>query len=346
MIKIRLNSKKIAATSGFLTAFLMICSPAMAAVFSKIYAFGDSLTDTGNINQIVQTATGGFASFPPPPYDNGRFSNGSVWVETLADKLGIDLVNFAYGGATTGIENTLDTTFNNLGLPTDSLLGLQGEVAAFQSQFPGGADANGLYAIWAGGNDFLSTDSTSFQPFDTPDTSLNQVESALNTLANLGAKNFLVLNLPDLGKLPSTIGLVDTQDCSLDAVCLNNLTASFNSQLLASAPSNTNIIALDVNSFVNKAIAKETQFGITFENVTNSCLNETTFTVCSNPDQYLFWDGKHPTAQGHLLIAEAAFQATAVPEPMTILGSWVALGFGTLMQRQFGKNNSKNSDQS
>ena len=50
-------------------------------------------------------------------------------------------------------------------------------------------------------------------------------------------------------------------------------------------------------------------------NVTNACFNGTS--VCSNPDSYLFWDGIHPTAAGHRLIADAAFNVLAVPEPET-----------------------------
>ncbi len=50
--------------------------------FSRIVVLGDSLSDTGNFHQ----ASGGI-----PPYFNGRFSNGRVWVEYLAENLGLEL---------------------------------------------------------------------------------------------------------------------------------------------------------------------------------------------------------------------------------------------------------------
>jgi hypothetical protein len=45
------------------------------AEFTGLYAFGDSLTDTGNLPTEFQL---------PPPYFDGRRSNGILWVEKLA----------------------------------------------------------------------------------------------------------------------------------------------------------------------------------------------------------------------------------------------------------------------
>ena len=86
--------------------------PGREAPFTKIYAFGDSLSDTGNLFAL----TGGF---PPPPYFEGRVSNGIVWIEYLADAMGMDfesVVNYAFAGATTGRDNENDgLEFNGMG---------------------------------------------------------------------------------------------------------------------------------------------------------------------------------------------------------------------------------------
>src|SRR5688500_5638293 len=64
-----------------------------AAPFTRIVAFGDSLTDNGNL----------YASeaYPPsPPYFEGRGTNGPVAVEYLSAALGVPLLDFAVYGAT------------------------------------------------------------------------------------------------------------------------------------------------------------------------------------------------------------------------------------------------------
>src|SRR4051794_146985 len=56
---------------------------APAGLFGKVVVFGDSLSDVGN----VSAATGG-AVPASPPYFHGRFSNGPVYAETLAEYVG------------------------------------------------------------------------------------------------------------------------------------------------------------------------------------------------------------------------------------------------------------------
>src|SRR5258708_3990549 len=74
--------------SAILTAATLMLPLAHARAdstpFSRIFVFGDSLCDTGNFYRL----TGGY---PPPPYFDGRFSNGKLWVEYAADALHMTL---------------------------------------------------------------------------------------------------------------------------------------------------------------------------------------------------------------------------------------------------------------
>jgi outer membrane lipase/esterase len=94
--------------------------------------------------------------------------------------------NLAVGGATSG---TLNVNSALIGLP---LPGLQTEINSFTTA-SGAANPNALYVVWAGANDYLggSTDST---------TVVNNLSNAVTTLTANGAKNIMVVNLPDLGK--------------------------------------------------------------------------------------------------------------------------------------------------
>ncbi|MFN7432375.1 MAG: SGNH/GDSL hydrolase family protein, partial [Betaproteobacteria bacterium] len=72
-------------------------------LFSTTVVFGASLTDTGNVCPAA-------ANCPPsPPYASGRYSDGTLFIETVAGRYGAALVpslrggnNFAYAGARTG----------------------------------------------------------------------------------------------------------------------------------------------------------------------------------------------------------------------------------------------------
>ena len=66
---------------GIAALMLIVSIPASAAshpAFDAIYVFGDSYCDVGNIFK----ATGG--TVPAPPYFDGRFSNGPIWIDHLA----------------------------------------------------------------------------------------------------------------------------------------------------------------------------------------------------------------------------------------------------------------------
>ena len=94
-----------------------------ACAYDAIYAFGDSLTDTGN------------KPAPAPAYFQGRYSNGALWIETLSVQLGFDYVaanNYAESGGETA----------------DALAQVRRFVAPTNTP-------QGLFVVWAGGNDFI-----------------------------------------------------------------------------------------------------------------------------------------------------------------------------------------------
>ncbi|MCW5315271.1 GDSL family lipase [Nostoc sp. KVJ3] len=303
-------------TTGFLLLSLIFPLKVLAKDYDNIYVFGDSLSDTGN----VFNATNGIVP-PSPTYYNGRFSNGPIWVDYLASDLGLTLNlnnNFAFGGATTGTEN--------IGLAT--LPGLQQQINNFVTTNQT-ADPNALYIIWAGTNDYLSY---FFGGDPNPTNTVANLSTALTSLVADGAKDIMVVNLPDLGKSP--FANFNNQRSNLFSTFSSQHNSSLNTtlQLLSQQfSSDTNIIELNVSSLFDQIIADPEKFG--FTNVTNSCISKDLSVVSikdvppqqvlCNPEKFLFWDEVHPTTTAHKLIGELAFSALEpepIPEPSARLG--------------------------
>lgn len=78
-----------------LGALFVLSITAFAGPFDGVVVYGDSLSDNGNLYGAI--------GVPPPPYYMGRFSNGPVAAEYLANNLNVPLTDWAWGGATTGI---------------------------------------------------------------------------------------------------------------------------------------------------------------------------------------------------------------------------------------------------
>ncbi len=301
---------------------------AAASPYRQIYSIGDSLTDRGNTFMV----TGG--AIPPGPptgqYFNGRFSNGENYLDYLANRLNIPVRDFSFGGATSGDRNVLDGLAP--GLP-----GLTQELGLFLGSSPNVA-ANDLFILWIGANDYPPTDTSTFMPYDNPTTTLNNIQSALTTLIGVGAKNIMVINLPPLGTLPRTRGSLDgfcPMGIQFDSDCLNNVTLAHNmglNSLFSAVPSDVKIIPVDTYTLLNRVMANPSEYG--FTNVTDSCYFLATNTACANPDQYLFWDGQHPTSAAHRIIGKTAFRALGIPESNPVLGvlSVGFLGIGSLLR--------------
>jgi phospholipase/lecithinase/hemolysin len=268
---------------------------AARADYVQIVSFGDSLSDTGNL----YAASGGTA--PPSPYYNGHFSNGPIWVESLAAKLGVpNPTPSALGGT----DYAWASAESGAGVsPTYGVPNLLTQVAQFS--LTNKLTAKSLVTVWAGGNDFLNGQTN-------PNVPVSNIVTAITDLAAVGGKNFVVANLPMLDQVPYAQTLTPAQQAGLHALTIayNTNLKSQLTQLQSSLA--VNIYQVDVASLFNDIQNNPAQYG--FTNVTNSALGDGVYSGSG----YLFWDGIHPTTAGHALIADAAF-AQATPEPSTFL---------------------------
>src|SRR2546423_1544118 len=89
----RCKSTLMRAALGHCIALLLALPlHSFALPFSNIYVLGDSLSDQGNLFLATSSLAGPSNAFPAPDHNfNGRFSNGPVYTDVVAQKLGLPL---------------------------------------------------------------------------------------------------------------------------------------------------------------------------------------------------------------------------------------------------------------
>jgi phospholipase/lecithinase/hemolysin len=296
-----------------------------------LYVFGDSLADIGN-DLILTKNPDGVPTIPPSfspyrTYRKGRFSNGPLGVEHLwwrisknapesrkALKPSLSVkkfkagqsLNFAFGGAGTGLSTTTPTGF--------TVFGLLGQVAMFRDFQPSPAvAAPALYVLIAGSNDYVFA--TPAAPPD-PVAVVGNIARAIQELYALGARNFLILNVPDLGAVPLV-----PPEAKAGLTYLSGVHNQLLAQTLESLPAQlegARIIPFDLASAAQNAAsgmnttvpALETFAypGLSFCLFTNpaTCRDVPTFKVGAS---YFYWDAEHPTATVHKLLGDAMYDA-------------------------------------
>jgi outer membrane lipase/esterase len=298
--------------------------------YSNLTVFGDSLSANAAIAQLSS------AFVPPPPYYQGRFSNGPVYAEYLPGLLKLNgFADYAIGGAYSGQLNltlgavpvsgtNINATLNSLagsssplGFPYDT--SVSGQIARYLAS-GGKPSASGLFIVWGGANDYLNMAGVVGAQ---PSLSTTQVQTVIGqqvtatvanltadvaTLAKAGARNFIVPILPNLGATPSLNGSAASAQLGTLA------TASANTALVTAMAGlqqqlGVKIFMVDVAGMLNDIIANPGKYGVS--NVTAACVG--TSSLCSTPGSYLFWDTVHPTAGIHQILAEAVTATVNAP---------------------------------
>lgn len=287
--------------------------------FRRSRFFGDSFSDTGNTIA-------------------GRFSDGLVWTDYMAQHLGLpaDAAPAFAAQRNSGIYAVAGAATTASVFPNTST---QNQLDRWLTR-PGGAatDATGLYTYFGGANDILNAAQAVAGGTLTPQAAqLAAIQAALNVgqgasaLATAGAKFILLPNVVDLGRVPR----VQAIPLPGAAAAVTGLTALFNATLasqivgLRSTFTTTTFfdLRLDIllDNVFHDAARGGAQYGIT--NTTQRC-DQAGPPFCGVS---LFHDDLHPTALAHSHVADAAYRLAAfdrnvvVPEPatwaLTLLGA-------------------------
>jgi phospholipase/lecithinase/hemolysin len=303
---------------GLLLWLALLGSPAAHAttpLYPALYVFGDSLSDAGN-----NWLSSGGATPLSPPYYLGHYSNGPTWAENLGPLLGLPAplpsfiggTDYACGGAMTG------TTSIHVANDTD----LPVQLTTFRTQstppVPGA-----LYALDIGSNDLSNIRAnpgiTAAQARAVADQAVTNATRFIGKLFGLGMRNLLLLTVADQSMQPAASSL---NGAHLQAI--RAMDQYYNSRLLAAATQlaaqdGFRLLVFDMYAFTDTLVANAIVLGYT--NSSNACWSgdytDTDGTLCSTTvagqDQYVFWDHIHPTAPGHVLIAQQVLTLLQTP---------------------------------
>ena len=310
--------------SIFLAAALAVAvstvPTAAKAPFARIVVFGTSLSDSGNA-----FALRGATNTPPDylldpllipgaPYARGglHFSNGATWVEQLARSLGLaGSVRPAFASETP--EATNYAVASARAYADGKNVNLGDQVQAFLADVGGVAPSDALYVIEMGSNDIRDA-IVAFQTGGLPaaqqvlQQALASIAQNMQVLYGAGAREFLVWLPPNVALTPAIRNLDHVSPGA--AQLATALTQAFNGGLngvltqLSAIPDIT-IRRLNAYALLNEIVADPQTYDL--NNVTDACVtpNVAPFS-CDHPDEYLFWDGIHPTRAVHAIVASAA----------------------------------------
>ncbi|KAJ4710160.1 GDSL esterase/lipase [Melia azedarach] len=318
--------------------------------FPALIAFGDSILDTGNNNNLNSVTK---CDFPPYGKDfiggkpTGRFCNGKILTDLIAEGLGIkeivpayldpnlqskDLptgVCFASGGSgldplTSSIQSVVSASdqLNNFKDYLGKLKRVVGEEKA------NNIISNSVFLLSFGNNDiaitYFNTPSRSFQYTVASYSSqlADWTSTFIKDLYGLGVKKVAVLGTLPLGCLPvlRTIQEGPLRVCGDNA---NEAAQLFNSKLssrvksLSSSLPQAKIVYVDVYNPLLDIIKNPARSG--FNVLDNGCCgvgaieagplcNQFVTSTCANVSQYVFWDSAHPSERAYRILASPIWQ--------------------------------------
>lgn len=317
---------------GFRLILLLVCLINLSALsiyqtvaaeylIERIYVFGDSASDTGNL-----AASLNFSLPDPPFYRATRISNGPVAVEVMASEFNLMLKpSLHLTGSQVHQGSNYAVAGARASAVSDDSRGLTTQVSSFIQQQGGSISSRSLYVIYIGANDIRDALLLTSQQarLKLLDQAVDNIELSLKQLIQAGARHFFIVNAPNIARAPELIAIAKK---SANPKLLNvatALTRSFNRklhrllpQLRANKPSikvshekrKLRLHWFNLFQLVDFIVENAEIFGFSVSD--QACYNSTTFEflrACENGknfSHYIFFDDLHFSTIMHKIIGK------------------------------------------
>ncbi|KAJ2235483.1 hypothetical protein H4R99_004963 [Coemansia sp. RSA 1722] len=278
--------------SAALFATTAVAAP--VATSPNLIVFGNSLSDIGNAASLTNSQA----------YWEGRYSNSYVWNEYTAKLLGMTLINHAYGGATSN-NDLSPATAGSISIPS-----FHDQVTTWLEENPSPSQYNldnDVIEIEIGGNDILHRASGlllgTVDLNDFASKLAATISADVQRLVDAGYKNINLWNLPAVDKTPTISGFGASALVKPVVAALNTAVRTA-VEGVAAKNNASGVRVFNLNGLMEIALQSDVLSALGITDFADACLtqdtNGTTY-VCSNPDEYFFYDGVHPASRMHYL---------------------------------------------
>ncbi|TVU31350.1 hypothetical protein EJB05_23032 [Eragrostis curvula] len=306
--------------------------PAAKPKVPALFAFGDSVVDTGNNNYIPTFTRSNFEPYGknfPGHEPTGRFSDGKISMDFLASALGLKEIlppyldknltledlktGVGFSSAGSGYDNA--TCMMSLAMTVEQQLHLFVEYKEKVGSIP----ARALYLVCWGSNDILQyfTFSDGKTEADYVNFMAQRASTFIQTLIDLGARQIAMTGVPPVGCVPEQRLIAGglRRQCATDR---NQLAQLYNRKLsqevarLAGRFRDVNLVYIDLYAILDDIVRRYQELG--FKNNKDACcgliglesgvLCNFASPVCEDPAQYVFWDGYHPTQRAYKIMID------------------------------------------
>ncbi|KAJ9072578.1 hypothetical protein DSO57_1026064 [Entomophthora muscae] len=270
--------------------------------FRDIVVLGDSFSDTGNLFN----ATG--QRFPPSPYFQGRFSNGPLWIEYVANQYNATLLNYAVVGATSD-DSVYNVSFEHApGVKIDGCIEQMRHLKS-DPQLKRLQPEDTLVSFSFFGNDFTYPGATAEKTVEALGACLSQV---------LSYKQFDHVFVP-YSNVPEVYPRVRAKSIQ-EQTHLSAISLKYRSRWQAKIK--------EISRSFPETTFYMFDFGLLITYLSLNPPKRTTSprkrfcleppSVCSNPSEFLFWDDFHFNADVHKTFGEKAIGV--IKDPSSIYG--------------------------